>query len=60
MDLVQAPQPRKHVELIKRWADDDAVRIKVKCMQGDWQETMRPVFSPDSEYEEILPGDPLY
>ena len=59
MDLIQAPQPRKHAELIKKWADDDSVRVKRMSRSG-WIEDHYPVFHTDVQYEEILPSDPLY
>lgn len=60
LDLIQAPQPRKHAELIKRWADDDSVRIKFKSAGTLWTESTDPTFGSIWDYEEILPGDPLY
>ena len=59
LDLIQAPQPRKHAELIKTWADDDSVRVKRASYNG-WIEDHDPVFHTDVQYEEILPSDPLY
>lgn len=60
LDLFQAPQPRKHAELIKRWAEDDSMRIKCQLHIQHWNEIQFPDWDPDYEYEEILPGDPLY
>lgn len=60
LDLVQTSHPRKHAELIKRWADDDSMRIKGKFGTGNWHELYRTSFNQDWDYEEILPGDPLY
>lgn len=60
LDLIQAPQPRKHAELIKRWAEDDSMRIKFKAAVLPWTESTAPKFGNTCEYEEILPGDPLY
>ena len=59
LDLIQAPQPRKHAELIKTWADDDSVRVKRTSRNG-WIEDHYPIFRTDVQYEEILPSDPLY
>ena len=59
LDLIQAPQPRKHAELIKTWADDDSVRVK-RVSHSGWIEDHYPVFHTDVQYEEILPSDPLY
>ena len=59
LDLIQAPQPRKHAELIKKWADDDSVRVKRMSHSG-WIEDHYPIFRTDVQYEEILPSDPLY
>lgn len=60
LDLIQVPQPRKHAELIKRWAEDDSMRIKFKSAGTLWTESTDPTFGSIWEYEEILPGDPLY
>lgn len=59
-DLIQVPQPRKHAELIKRWAEDASMRIKFKSAGTLWTESTDPTFGSIWEYEEILPGDPLY
>lgn len=59
LDLFQAPQPRKHAELIKKWADDDSVRVKRVSPSG-WIEDPYPIFHTDVQHEEILPSDPLY
>lgn len=59
LDLIQAPQPRKHAELIKKWADDDSVRVKRMSPSG-WIKDHCPGFHTVVQYEEILPGDPLY
>ena len=60
LDLIQVPQPRKHAELIKRWAEDDSMRVKCKYSDGEWHVVVFPDFDPEGDYEEILPGDPLY
>lgn len=60
LDLIQVPQPRKHAELIKRWAEDDSMRIKCQLHIQHWNEIQFPDWDPEGEYEEILPGDPLY
>jgi len=59
LDLIQAPQPRKHAELIKKWAEDDSVRVKRVSPSG-WIEDPYPIFHTDVQHEEILPSDPLY
>lgn len=64
-DLIQVeekPTPRRHAELIKRWAEDDKMRIKYRYFgQPMWKEVnTTPGWAPDHEYEEILPGDPLF
>lgn len=59
-DIIQAPKPRKHADLIKRWVEDASMRIKVKREDGRWSELSHPAFYPTYIYEEILPGDPLY
>jgi len=63
-DLFQVeekPTPRRHAELIKRWAEDDKMRIKYSYLgEHMWRETHAPGWVSEMEYEEILPGDPLY
>ena len=59
LDLIQAPQPRKHAELIKTWANDDSVKVKRMSRSG-WIKDHYPVFHTNIQYEEILPSDPLY
>lgn len=60
-DLVQTPQPRKYAELIKKWADDNSVRIKMWIVRKNlWEECETPAFNSGYIFEEILPGDPLY
>lgn len=59
-DLIQVSQPRKHAELIKRWAEDDSMRVKFKSAGTLWTESTDPTFGSTWDYEEILPGDPLY
>lgn len=63
-DLIQVeekPTPRRHAELIKRWAENDKMRIKYgNSATNQWVETANPLWLTDTEYEEILPGDPLF
>lgn len=60
LDLIQYTQPRKHAELIKRWAEDDSMRVKAKHGKGKWSKINYPDWDPADDYEELLPGDPLY
>lgn len=64
LDLIQVeekPTPRRHAELIKRWAEDDKMRIKYRRWVGNpWTEIEQPIWVDGWEYEEILPGDPLF
>lgn len=66
LDLVNvaAPRARAHAELIAKWAQDRSMRIKHRSRSRirpeGWRETEYPLWFPESEYAEILPGDPLY
>ena len=43
-------KPRKHEELIKKWASDNTLRIEAKSLNGYWFDANYPSWSDDVEY----------
>lgn len=49
-DLVNIPQPRKHADVIKAWADGAEVQIRGGVLGAKWQDCEQPSFCNCMEY----------
>lgn len=60
-DVKQEPLPRPHAKLACKYFSDSTVRVKFRFGPNfPWIEPSLPSWNEACEYEEILPGDPLY
>ena len=49
-DLINIPQPRKHADIIKAWADGAEVQIRGGVLGAKWQDCEQPSFCNCMEY----------